>query len=84
MESLLPAHTQVKDFLQRVKGKRFPSIEKDMKMVLAQCGSLYLDPGHTSEVYHNMVLLEKIHQDVAEFSPGVIVEALTQSPITMH
>ncbi len=35
---------QVSDFLMRVKSRRFPSIEKDMKMVLAHCGSLLLDP----------------------------------------
>ena len=35
---------QVTDFLQRVKSRRFPTIEKDMKMVLAHCGSLFLDP----------------------------------------
>jgi protein arginine N-methyltransferase 7 len=74
----------VKDFLQRVKCKRFPSIEKDMKMVLAQCGSLYLDPAATSEVYHYMVLLEKIHQDVAEFSPGLQVEAITEPALELH
>jgi len=34
----------VSDFLMRVKSRRFPSIEKDMKMVLAHCGSLLLDP----------------------------------------
>ena len=36
--------SQVTDFLMRVKSRRFPSIEKDMKMVLAHCGSLLLDP----------------------------------------
>ena len=37
-------YLQVSDFLMRVKSGRFPSIEKDMKMVLAHCGSLLLDP----------------------------------------
>ena len=41
---------QVRDFLQRVKCKRFPSIEKDMKMVLAHCGSLFLDPAALCQV----------------------------------
>ncbi len=41
---------QVRDFLQRVKSKRFPSIEKDMSMVLAHCGSLFLDPAALQEV----------------------------------
>ena len=39
-----PSSGQVKDFLQRVRSKRFPSIEGDMRMVLAHCGSLLLDP----------------------------------------
>jgi hypothetical protein len=42
--------SQVRDFLQRVRCKRFPSIEKDMKMVLAHCGSLFLDPAALCQV----------------------------------
>lgn len=38
------------DFLMRVKSGRFPSIEKDMKMVLAHCGSLFLDPASLWQV----------------------------------
>ena len=34
----------------RVKSKRFPTIEKDMKMVLAHCGSLFLDPASLMQV----------------------------------
>ncbi len=41
---------QVRDFLMRVKSQRFPTIEKDLKMVLAHCGSLFLDPAALSEV----------------------------------
>ena len=41
---------QVSDFLMRVKNKRFPTIEKDMKMVLAHCGSLFLDPASLMQV----------------------------------
>lgn len=41
---------QVSDFLQRVKSRRFPPIEKDMRMVLAHCGSLLLDPAALQEV----------------------------------
>lgn len=39
-----PPGLQVRDFLMRVKCGRFPPIEKDFKMVLAHCGSLFLDP----------------------------------------
>lgn len=41
---------QVRDFLMRVKSRRFPTIEKDLKMVLAHCGSLFLDPAALAEV----------------------------------
>ena len=34
----------------RVKSKRFPTIEKDMKMVLAHCGLLFLDPASLMQV----------------------------------
>lgn len=33
----------------RVRCKRFPPIEKDMKMILAHCGSLFLDPRSLAE-----------------------------------
>ena len=36
--------------MQRVKSRRFPTIEKDMKMVLAHCGSLFLDPASLMQV----------------------------------
>jgi protein arginine N-methyltransferase 7 len=35
---------QVQDLLMRVRGRRFASIDKDMAMALAHCGSLFLDP----------------------------------------
>ena len=40
----------VRDFLMRLRCKRFPPIEKDMKMVLTHCGSLFLDPAVLTEV----------------------------------
>ena len=46
----MPDARQVRDFLQRVKCGRFPPIEKDMKMVAAHCGSLFLDPAALSQV----------------------------------
>lgn len=46
----VPYFRQVRDFLQRVKCGRFPPIEKDMKMVAAHCGSLFLDPAALSQV----------------------------------
>jgi hypothetical protein len=40
----------VRDFLQRVRSRRFPPIESDMRMVLAHCGPLLLDPAALQEV----------------------------------
>ena len=40
----------VRDFLMRVRSKRFPPIEKDMRMMLANCGNLFLDPEFLQEV----------------------------------
>jgi hypothetical protein len=49
--SIIFAHIlQVRDFLQRVRSRRFPPIESDMRMVLAHCGSLLLDPAALQEV----------------------------------
>ena len=48
----------VSDFLMRLKSKRFPPIEKDMKMMLANCGNLFLDPEVISEVYREFADLE--------------------------
>ena len=49
--SIIFAHIlQVRDFLQRVRSRRFPPIESDMRMVLAHCGSLLLDPAALHEV----------------------------------
>jgi len=67
----------VRDFLMRCKSKRFPSIEKDMKMALAHCGSLLLDPAALQDVYHEMVVLERLHS-TPEFSPGASLEAVTR------
>ena len=41
---------QVQDFLMRVRSQRFPSIEKDMQMLVAHCGSLFLDPAVLAKV----------------------------------
>lgn len=41
---------QVSDFLMRVKSGRFPSIMKDMELVLSHCGSLILDPASICQV----------------------------------
>jgi protein arginine N-methyltransferase 7 len=69
----------VKDFLMRLRSKRFPPIEKDMKMLLANCGNLFLDPTVITEVYHEFVCLEMIHSNT-EFCPGASLEALTKPP----
>lgn len=73
----------VRDFLMRCRSKRFPPIEKDVNMVLAHCGSLFLDTAAVQEAGHELVVLEKIHTD-PEFSPGASLEALTKRPLRLH
>jgi protein arginine N-methyltransferase 7 len=51
----------VKDFLMRVTCRRFPPIEKDLRMVLAHCGSLFLDPASLAEAFRELVGLEALH-----------------------
>ena len=51
--------------------------EKDMKMMLANCGNLFLDPAVVTEVYHEFVVLEMIHGQ-PEFCPGASLEAITK------
>ncbi|KAL4451864.1 hypothetical protein ABPG75_007526 [Micractinium tetrahymenae] len=72
----------VTDFLQRVKSRRFPPIEKDMAMVLAHCGSLLLDPAAVQEVAHELIVLERMHL-YPEFSPAASLEALTKRPLRL-
>lgn len=72
----------VTDFLQRVKSKRFPPIEKDMRMVLAHCGSLLLDPASLEEVAHELIVLERLHQ-APDFSPAASLEAMTHRPLRL-
>ena len=67
----------------RVRCKRFPPIEKDMKMVLAHCGSLFLDPAALSQVFHELVVLEQLHM-IPEFSPATSVQAITKLPHALH
>ena len=42
---------QVQDFLARLRSKRLPSIEEDMAMLQAHCGSLLLDPAVLAQVH---------------------------------
>ncbi|PSC69443.1 arginine methyltransferase [Micractinium conductrix] len=72
----------VSDFLQRVKSRRFPPIEKDMRMVLAHCGSLLLDPAALQEATHELVVLEAL-QLMNDFSPAASVDAITKRPLRL-
>ena len=67
----------VNDFLMRLRCKRFAPIEKDMKMILAHCGNLFLEPRSLTEIYHHLVMLE-VYFDWDEFSPGSKLEAMTK------
>ena len=48
-----------------------------MKMILAHCSALFLEPQSLTDVYHYLVMLE-VFFDWDEFSPGVTVESLTK------
>ena len=69
----------VRDFLMRVRSHRFPPIEQDMKVMLANCGNLFLDPATVQEVLHELTVLEMLHSQ-AEFSPGASLTAVTREP----
>jgi len=66
----------------RVRCRRFPPIEKDMKMVLAHCGSLFLDPASLADVFRELVVLESLHLQ-PEFSRLATVEAISKKPLLL-
>ncbi len=78
----LPA-AQVREFLMRVRCGRFPPIEKDLRMVLAHCGSLFLDPAALAEAFHELVVLETLHKS-PEFSHAASVEAISKRALLLH
>lgn len=61
----------------RVRCRRFPPIEKDMRLVLAHCGSLFLDPGALAEVFRHLTSLETLHL-LPELSPCALLEAVSK------
>jgi type III protein arginine methyltransferase len=73
----------VSDYLMRLKGKRFPPIEKEMRMILAHCGSLFLDPAVIQHTMHRFACLELVH-DWENFSAGASMEALTKKPLLLY
>ena len=73
----------VSDFLMRLKCKRFPPIEKDLKIALAQCGALFLEPGILQTIYHEFCVMELIHGS-QEYGPGTSMEAMTAPPLEHH
>lgn len=56
-------------------------MEKDTSLVLAHCGSLHLDVASLQEAGHELIVLEKLHSDPTEFSPGASLEAMTKRPL---
>ena len=72
----------VGDFLMRLRSKRFPPIEKEMRMILAHCGNLFLDPAVVEEITHWFACLELVHGQ-QDFSPGASMEALTKRPLRL-
>ena len=70
---------QVSDFLMRVKSRRFPSIEKDMKMVLAHCGSLLLDPASLCQARRAEAESQPTAFDVPAVAPSAWVSGMPKS-----
>ena len=62
----------VGDYLMRLKSRRFPPIEKEMRMILAHCGNLFLDPEVIAEITHWFACLELVHgqQDFSRARPS--------------
>ena len=69
----------------RVKSKRFPTIEKDMKMVLAHCGSLFLDPASLMQVIVPFLLEDVLSCPPAQMlaNEGSVHACPTMMPIAM-
>jgi protein arginine N-methyltransferase 7 len=66
----------------RVRCGRFPPIEKDMRMVLAHCGSLFLDPEALADVFRDLVTLEALHVQ-PDFSRYATVDAIAKKPLML-
>ena len=75
-------HSQVKEFLMRVRCGRFPPIEKDFRMILAHCGSLFLDPEALGDVFRDLVVLESLHVQ-PDFSRFASVDAIAKKPLML-
>ena len=73
----------VGDYLMRLRSRRFPPIEKEMRMMMAHCGNLFLDPAVIAEVTHHFACLELVHGQ-QEFSAGATMEALTKPPLLLY
>jgi len=72
----------VGDYLMRLKSRRFPPIEKEMRMILAHCGNLFLDPEVIAEITHWFACLELVHGQ-QDFSPGASIEAMSKTPLRL-
>ena len=72
----------VGDYLMRLKSRRFPPIEKEMKMILAHRGNLFLDPEVIAEITHWFACLELVHGQ-QDFSPGASIEAMSKTPLRL-
>ena len=65
----------VKEFVQKCRGDRYPTIERDMRMLVAHCGSLFLDTMALQEIFHALAVTEHVHK-VARFSGAAVLEAI--------
>ena len=74
----------VGDYLMRLRSRRFPPIEKEMRMMMAHCGNLFLDPATIAETTHRFACLELVHDQQRTFSAGATMEALTKPPLLLY
>ena len=73
----------VNEMLQRVPCRRFPPIARDLRRMLAHCGSLLLDPAALAEVLHELVLLETFCL-LPEQSPYASTSAVSKPVALLH
>lgn len=50
---------------------------------VATCKSTTRSQAMCRQVYHEMVVLERIHSE-PQFCPGAVLEALTSAPLRLH
>ena len=74
---------QMKKDLQRLQSIKGGPMTEEMRMMMAHCGNLFLDPATIAETTHRFACLELVHDQQA-FSAGATMEALTKPPLLLY